>query len=198
MAAPRISALTRLRDLPAIFRGSDLTLRFGWSSKTASQYIYLWRRAQIVEPFGGHSDVYANTIVDPSPDWERALAMAMPSAVVVGVECLRRVGWITQIPATTAVAVHAASVVYSTAHFAVERRSATWFETIQPGLVRGQAGRAPSLHPAYALADLIAREGWGRCGLDRDDIDVDALTAGDRARLRRAMHAFALEEDACA
>ena len=66
----QLSAFERLRDLPALFRGGDLTRRFGWTSKTASQYLYLWKRRGLVQSLGGHSDVYANLLTDRHPDWE--------------------------------------------------------------------------------------------------------------------------------
>jgi hypothetical protein len=89
--APRsqVSAFERLRDLPS-FRGGDLTRRFGWTSKTASQYPYLWKRRGLAQRLGGHSDVYANLLASRHSDWEGAVVMAMPSAVLVGIEALRR------------------------------------------------------------------------------------------------------------
>lgn len=190
----RRSAVDRLRTLPALFRGTDLTLRFGWSSKTASQYVYLWRRTGLVEPFGGHADVFANRLVADEPDWESALVMAMPSALIVGIESIRRAGWTTQIPARPQVAIHASSTLYSTMHFMVERRDAAWFERVQNGVVRGDGGHASVLSAPYALVDLIEREGWGACGLDPDDLDVDMLRVGDRNQLSRAARALGSED----
>ncbi len=190
----RTSAIDRLRALPALFRGTDLTLRFGWSSKTASQYVYLWRRAGLVEPFGGHADVFANRIVAGDPDWEVALAMAMPSALIVGIEPIRRAGWTTQIPARPQVAVHASSALYSTVHFVIDRRDADWFDRVKDGVVRGENGRAPALSAPFALADLISREGWGACGLDPDDLDTHDLRTSDRAQLARAMRAMGVTD----
>lgn len=187
----RTSAIERLRALPALFRGTDLTLRFGWSSKTASQYVYLWRRAGLVEPFGGHADVFANRIVSNDPDWESALVMAMPSALIVGIESIRRAGWTTQIPSRPQVAVHASSALYSTTHFAVERREADWFDRVENGVLRDDSGHAPVLCAPYALVDLVMREGWGACGLDPDDIEVEAIRASDRALLVRAARTMA-------
>ena len=97
----QISAIDRLRELPTLFRGAHLTTRFRWDSKTASQYLYLWKRRNLVQGLGGHSDVFANLLFEPFPqypNWEKALLMTMPSAVIVSVEVLRRVGWTTQIP----------------------------------------------------------------------------------------------------
>ena len=47
------SAIDRLRQLPAIFVGTDLTLRFGWSPAAASVYLSQWRKSQLVRSLGG-------------------------------------------------------------------------------------------------------------------------------------------------
>ena len=123
LASKQISAIERLRELPPVFRGANLTIRFRWDSKTASQYLYLWKRRNLVKGLGGHSDVFANLLIAQYPDWEKALLMAMPSAVVVGVEVLRRAGWSTQIPQRPNVAV-TRSIPYS------KRTSMTWKRVI--------------------------------------------------------------------
>ena len=90
--AIQVSSIQRLLSLPALFSGRDLAVRFQWTSKAASQYLYLWKKRGLVQPLGGHSDVFANTLVQPQPDWESALRLTMPSAVVVRIEALRRGG----------------------------------------------------------------------------------------------------------
>jgi len=113
---------------------------------TSSQYLYLWRRRQLIEAFGGHADVFANLLVAAHPDWDQALAMAMPSAVITGPECLRRAAWITQIPNRPDVAVLASSRLFATGHFNIRRQSAAWFEQMRPGMLQRDAGqpRAPT------------------------------------------------------
>ncbi len=93
----QVSAIERLQSLPPLFRGADLTVRFQWTSKTASQYLYLWKRRKLVQELGGHSDVFANMLMTRQPNWEQALLLAMPSALLVGVEALRQAGWVTQV-----------------------------------------------------------------------------------------------------
>lgn len=44
----------------------------------------------------------------------------------------------------------------------------------------------PVLRPAWALVDMIKREGWEGCGLDPDDIDWEYLNASDWADLQVA------------
>ena len=169
-----ISAIVRLRKLPPLFRGSDLSIQFEWTPKTASQYLYLWKQRELVEPLGGKSDVFANVLFHPDPDWNSALKMAMPSAVVVGLEALRLAGWITQTPTQTTVAVDRSQPVFKTSHFEVLARKATWFETVKPGLCRN-ISTLPILKPAWALADLLRERDWGECGLTPEEINWDLV-----------------------
>lgn len=186
------SALKRLLSLPAMFRGADLTLRFGWTTKNASQYLYLWKRAGLVQPFGGHSDVYANLVVQPKPDWDSAAVMAMPSAVLVGVEALRRHGWVTQIQQEPEIAVRATGSCFSTPLFVVTALPDRWFEAVKAGRDRSQ-GALPCLRPAWALADMLARQGWDGCGIQPDDIDWELAEARDEADWDTACGALGLE-----
>jgi hypothetical protein len=186
------SAIVRLQSLPPVFRGADLTVRFGWTSKTASQYLYLWKKRGLVQGLGGHSDVFANLLTAPTPDWEKALLMAMPSAVLVGIEVLRRAGWTTQIPRCPDVAVAARDRCFSVHPFTVEYRAAGWFEIVRPGI--GRAAGLPMLRPAWALADMLRARGWGKCGLHPDDIDWDMAGTRDVADWRVARAALGVEE----
>jgi hypothetical protein len=167
-----ISSVDRLRSLPAVFRGSDLTVRFKWTSKTASQYVYLWRQRGLVDRLGGHSDVFVNLLKDP-PDWEGALKEAMPSAVIIGIEALRHAGWVTQIQPRPTVAVNATQSVFSVDRFDVTPRSANWFDLVRSGIQR--TGGLARLNPAWALADLLKSGDWGECGLGPDDMDWDLV-----------------------
>jgi hypothetical protein len=183
--------------LPAIFRGSDLTMRNDWSSRRASHYLYLWQRRNLVAALGGKSDVYANMLACRDPNWEEALLKAMPTAAVIGLEALRRAGWITQIPTLATVAVSKAMPTHKVKHFAVSTKTAGWFERSQPGLEPSQApGVAlPCMHPAWALADLAATHGLGvQSGVWPDDLDADAITDQDRTQWRLACHAYSLNE----
>lgn len=189
------SAIERLRELPPIFCGADLTTRFGWDSKTASQYLYLWKRGNtpLIAAFGGHSDVYANTLFHPVVEWEKALLMAMPTATIIGVEALRRAGWITQIPQRPDVAVRADKPVYKTDRFDIFERKASWFAATDAHVERG-AHRAPCLQPAWALADLLAVQGWGKCGVWPDDIDWALIDEDQQAQWLCACQAFGIKE----
>lgn len=182
-----VSGTARLKDLPPLFRGGDLTLRFGWTSKNASQYLYLWRRAGLIEALGGKSDVYANLVRNRNPDWEKALRMAQPAAVLVGHEVLRRAGWITQIPARPEVALPLGKTPSAIHRFAFVHRSDAWFDAVRPKL-RQDLSPLPALTPAWALADLLCGN-KRRIALDPDDIDWGALKPKDLRDLH-ALPAF--------
>lgn len=189
------SAFERLSQLPAIFRGADLTLRFGWTSKTTSQYLYLWTRRGLVAKLGGHSDVYGNLVVDRDPNWETALLMAMPSAVVFGIEALRRAGWTTQIPFLPTVAVNKLHPVYQVGErFGVTPMPAGWFAAVRGAIRRQSPGGLPELAPAWALADMLKRhKGWEGSGLYPDDIYSEAVTPQDRLDWNRACIALGID-----
>jgi hypothetical protein len=186
------SAIVRLKSLPPIFRGADLTVRFQWTSRRASHYLYLWKKRGLVEGLGGHSDVYANRLTTDHPNWEKALLSAMPSAVVIGVEALRRAGWTTQIPTLPTVAVSTKQKVFKVTPFDVHRRSPEWFENTKKGLQTYAEVCLPMMRPAWALADLLKEQGWGKCGLHADDIDWSEITEQDECDWQAACSSLGL------
>ncbi len=187
----QISAFERLRDLPALFRGGDLTRRFGWTSKTASQYLYLWKRRGLVQGLGGHSDIYANLLASRHPDWEGAVVMAMPSAVLVGIEALRRAGWTTQLLQRPTVAVKSGYPMFKTDHFDLVIRDPYWFDQVAPGIEGSTGEGLRALRPAWALADLLHHMGWEHGGLSPDDIEWAQAASAERD-WRAARKAFGL------
>ena len=187
----QLSAFERLRDLPALFRGGDLTRRFGWTSKTASQYLYLWKRRGLVQSLGEHSDVHANLPTDRHPGWEGAVVMAMPSAVLVGIEALRRAGWTTQLVQRPTIALKAGHPLFKTEHFEIVARDPRWFEQVAPGIDGSPDEALRTLRPAWALADLLHCAGWEHCGVSPDDIDWAEAARSERD-WRAARTAFGL------
>jgi hypothetical protein len=187
----QISAIERLQSLPELFRGGDLTLRFGWTGKTASQYLYLWRQRGLVEALGGHSDVFANLLQKRQANWEAALLMAMPSACIAGVESLRRAGWTTQIPSRPEVVVHKEHAMFTVERFDLLTRGDAWYEVTAPARVSaGTSAALPVLRPAWALADMLTSSRWEECGLTPDDIDWDVARARDKSDWRKACRAL--------
>lgn len=173
--AERVSTTRRLQQLPDTFRGTDLTVRFGWSSAAASQYLLRWKRAGLVAPFGGHSDVFANLLRRDTLDWRQATRLAYPSGVLVGLEVLRGAGWITQIPSQPTIALPPRTPRYATPHVTIATRTRRWFQQRHDTrAIREGAAGLPELTPAAALADLLATEGWGHCGITPDELYLDA------------------------
>lgn len=194
MATTYVSSVQRLRELPAVFSGRDLTVRFQWSAATASQYLANWRKANLVRALGGHSDVFMNLIVAPQPDLEQALLRALPEAVRIGVDVLREAGWTTQIQRMPDIAVLSGSPRYKLADFTLQTRTPAWFARVRPGLVEAGQGVA-RLSPAWALADMIDRyldkRVKGAWLLAPDDLDLDDAAGAEGAEV--AFKAFGLD-----
>jgi hypothetical protein len=170
-----------LRRLPSVFHLADLTLRLGLRPRSIPRVLYIWNRKGYVCSLGGQSRVYVNLAVSNYPDWEMALRMVMPSAVISGLEALRRAGWITQIPYLITVTVSTAQKVYQVDRFQVTLRAPKWFDAIARGVRSGEGVALPSLAPAWALADLVQREGWCDCGVGPDDIYWDQVSLRDQS-----------------
>lgn len=203
-ATHNTSAYDRLRQLPAYFRGSEAGVRFGWSSKTTSQYLYNWQGRGYIERFGGHSDVYANLVVNPKPNHDIMLRLAMPSAIIIGVDALRRAGWTTQIQWAPDVAVPRSARIYRADRFNIMPFPATWFRqnagrAIPATPSNGRNSRALAgpavLEPEFALAEMLERHnGWSGTGLDPDDIDWPNRPF-ENARWCEALQHFGLTEE---
>jgi hypothetical protein len=168
-----------LGSLPWVFHVADLTVRLGWKPRFAQEQLYRWSRQGVVCGLGGQSGVYANLVVSRYPDWEMGLRMVMPTAVVSGLEVLRRAGWITQIPYRITVTVSAAHRACPVDRFEVNIEGPEWFDLVAAAIRSGEGVALPSLPPAWALADLIRREGWSDCGLGPDDIYWDLVNISD-------------------
>lgn len=166
--------------------------RFNWSGKTASHYLYLWKKSGYVQPLGGHSNVFANVLAYPVVNWEHALEMAMPSAILCGVEVLRQEGWCTQIQKRPNAAVRAKELRFKCDRFTLISRPEEWFEAVSAKGLKRSEWQGKMLKPAWALADMLAYEGWGHCGLGPDDIDLDDATEEDDFDWVEACEAFGL------
>lgn len=182
--------------LPSVFHLADLTIRLGWNPGFAMRNLHVWRARGQVAALGGRSGAYANLIAARHPNWELALQMVMPTAVVIGVEILRRAGWTTQIQSAPTVAVSSAQQAYTVKNFTVELLPPEWFEQIKPGVLSGEGVALSHLAPAWALADMIKREGWCNCGLGPDDIYWELVTEQDLIAWRAACRALGLGDTA--
>lgn len=172
--------MQRLLDLPEVFTGGDLTVKFQWKSATASTYLAQWRRAGLVRSLGGRSDVHMNLVRNRVVSTEVALRRAYPRAIKVGVDVLRQAGWTTQIPTTVEVAIPQSSAPHSVDGFVLGRRSERWYAAVAPGIERVASG-IDQLKPAWALADMLARTRDGRVRgawlIDPEDLDIDSAFA---------------------
>jgi len=189
-----ISAIERLRLLPEVFTGTDVTILFGWTSQTASTYLANWRKAKLIQSLGGRSDVHMNLVCNPTPNPEVALRRVFPQAIRIGVDILRQAGWTTQVIRDPEVAIPVGTF-YTVNGFTLTTRNDSWFRKILPGVQDGQVGLR-FLEPAWALADMIARAMDGRvCDpwlLAPDDIDIEAAAADPQ--MKAARQAFKLRK----
>lgn len=185
-----------LYGLPAVFHSADLTIRLGWKPRLAMRNLHIWQARGHAAALGGRSGVYANLIAARYPNWELALRVIMPTAMVIGVEILRRAGWTTQIQWAPTVAVSSAQRAYTVKNFTVELLPPEWFEQIKPGVLSGEGVALSHLTPAWALADMIKREGWCDCGLGPDDIYWEMVTEQDLIAWRAACTALGVDETA--
>ena len=193
------SAIERLRVLPEVFTGSELTVLFGWKSTIASSYLANWRKAGLVKSLGKRSDVHMNLVRNPRVNPELALRRAFPQAILVGVDRLRAAGWTTQIPTLPEVAIALSSSRYSIDGFALTVRPEKWFQTVKPGVEKVADG-IDRLQPAWALADMVSRAQDRRVRhawlLDPDDLDLrSAFQSTARSDLAAALQAFELAPD---
>lgn len=190
------SSVERLATLPEIFTGGDLTVLFGWKSAVCSSYLAVWRKAKLIKSLGGRSDVHMNLLRNRQINPEAALRRAFPRAIKVGVDLLREAGWTTQIPSQIDVAIPRTSSLYKLIDFAITMRTEKWFQCTAPGTERVSQG-IDRLHPAWALADMIARAEDRRVRhawlLDPEDIDLQAVRS-DKS-ITPALRAFGLNAD---
>lgn len=191
--AKEIPAHERLAKLPPVFRATDAALRFRWDAKTTAQYLWQWKRRGLIEGLGGKSDVFAIKLLGQDVNWEVAAKKVMPTAIVVGLEILLRENWITQIVQRPDLVVAPVDTAFKLDRFNVQRRPAEWFTRMRRGMVAAESDAVlPTLRPAWALADMLAQEGWGACGIQPDDIDWSAVTDRDRRQWVNAIRAVGL------
>jgi hypothetical protein len=187
------SATQRLGNLPEIFSGGDLTVRFGWTSGIASSYLAHWRKAGLVKSLGGRADVHMNLVVNLNANPLAALSRAYPQAVKVGIDILREAGWTTQIPTCIDIALPANYSLHDIEGFSFTKRNAVWFSRVRPGTVFVENG-IHQLKAAWALADMLARAQdlrvRGAWLPDPEDMDWHSVRADKH--LANALAAFAL------
>lgn len=194
MTAAYVSAFERLSQLPAIFKGSDVTMLFDWSGPTAASYIAQWSKKGMIKPLGGRAGIYFNLVVQRDFDLEAGLRRAIPMATKMGVDALREAGWTTQVIARAEVAVPDDGPAYSIDGFDLQPRSSRWYEMTSGGVGDDRLGLR-RLKPEWALADMIYRGKDHRFTtawmIAPDDVDLDA--AQEAPEMEQALKAFDLD-----
>lgn len=174
------TTLQKLAGLPPVFKGSEACLALGLDSKTLSQYLWRWTRADLIKPLGGKSDVYFNALLKPESLLQRPVAIhkAMPTAIQAGHAALMGSGVTTQFSYRDYLIVPPSARRFQIEHAVVHTRPRRWIERLynMGGIVSGDL---PSLTPGAALCDLVLfdRESVP----DPDDIDGEMLEAKDKA-----------------
>ena len=182
----RVSAVERLRSLPPVFRAGDLSLRFGWSSDEAAQYLLRWKRRDFVKATGPRSGVYFNLLRESSsPDTRReeVIATLLPSALVAGGTALYEAGWTTQIPSRLETVALRRRTYPKLNGVAVYPRGAGWYRLAHDWLQFPEDKQhLPRIDAAFALADALKfQDGWVP-----DPDDVEFATAQDQLRFLKA------------
>ena len=194
MRKDRVASRDRLLAMPEVFSVAELALVMGVGRAIASQYVWRWKAAGLVIPFGGKSGVFLNQVRVPHARadgalWERALLKAMPSAIIGGHEVLADSGLSTQVTHQRYVLISNTDALYEVDGAEVHRRPVPWIKRLvaegavtdtKPGVI------APRLRPGAALADLAR---YGASKPDPDDIDMDMVDAEEVELFRRLVGA---------
>jgi len=163
----------RLRALPEVFTRNDMAaIHFDGDKNKASVYLSRWKKMGLVTSFGS-SGVYFNLLRNPDAARDgslTALGLLFPEAVIIGASALHDVGWTTQIPMTTDVAVKRRASYPAPPGFNLHPRSVAWFRTMHDYI---DLVGFPRLSPDAALADA-----WLHAGMwhpDLDDLESDEI-----------------------
>lgn len=121
------------------------------------------------------------------------------SAVIIGVEALRRAAWATPVHYIWDIAMHEDEELPIASHFYFNQRPRRWYEQIveHGASLRESENLLFYLKPAWALADALAymRTGHRFCSLDPDDIQPVDVTDEEKRDWRAACAAFGLDAE---
>lgn len=188
----RMSSVSRLKQLPPVFRHGNLLLQQGASQDSVKVMLSRWAAAGLVEPLGGRSGIYFNLIADPTGPETRlseAIQLRFPEAIVCGPSVLHQEGWITQIPQHTHIAVLKQESQPNIRGIALHERTKEWFVATHEGIIEHGLYGLPSLKPAWAMEDMLVFE-RGVIGIE--DVDEDCIDEAelDCSRARAALSPF--------
>jgi hypothetical protein len=171
--------LLKLGELGPFFEGRHAMQVFGWSSKTAAQYMWLWARQGLVKPLGGKSDIFFNLVADTNAEahLEEAIRTVMPGAVVGAHNVLHAMGLTTQRPGRLHLLVRPDERRVSIEDADIEARPATWWAVmdIAQALEPGTEATLSRLRAGAALADAATT-----AAVAPDDIDFAEVKPADR------------------
>lgn len=174
-----MSSVSRLRQLPPVFRHGNLLLQQGASQNSVKVMLSRWATAGLVEPLGGRSGIYFNLIADssgPETRFSEAIQLRFPEAIVCGPSVLHQEGWITQIPQSIHIAVLKQESQPNIRGIELHERAKDWFIAVQEGIVEHGLYGMPSLKPAWAMEDILVFE-TGVIGIE--DIDEDCMAEAE-------------------
>lgn len=175
-----------LKELPEIFNASYMHNQLGYNAETVKTTLSRWSKKGWIEPLGGRSEVYLNSIKHQGHPWrEKGLVEADPSATLTGATVFRIYGWTTQIAQRPTVTLSVRKL-QSTEHFNIQQRSTSWYYKILKGVISNKAD-IPVLHPSWCLVDAIYRmeDSWLP---PPDDLEWDTIESIDsREQLRLAL-----------
>lgn len=170
-----MSAWNNLQALPEIIRFADLVRVLDTTPAGAKLLVHRWKARGLIQPLGPRVGIYLNKV--RRPDWEalvpQAVALALPSVVVMGPTVLHQHGWTTQIPQCLHVAIPCQRTTPVLHGVEIHPRPRSWYARYRPAENGQQAYGLPALSPAQALCDQQEYPDEG--ALDPDDLDVMAI-----------------------
>lgn len=175
----RVSAVTRLKDLPAIFSLADLCRLQEMPVEAAKVWVKRMARTGLIQFVGPRAALYFNVLRYPSSPQDNlleAVGRLYPDAVVLGAHVLHAYGWVTQIPQIVDVAVTPRRSMAAINGVHLCPRPRAWYREQQDAGAILRYGESPftldSLTPAAALQDLRTN-GTGEMWIpDPDDLYI--------------------------
>jgi len=157
----RVSAVTRLKELPAVFSLADLCRLQEMPVEAAKVWVKRMARTGLGQFVGPRAALYFNVLRYPNSPQDNlleAVGRLYPDAVVLGAHVLHAYGWVTQIPQIVDVAVTPRRSMAAINGVHLCPRPRTWYREQQDAGAILRYGESPftldSLTPAAALQDL--------------------------------------------
>ncbi|WP_029954257.1 hypothetical protein [Achromobacter sp. DH1f] len=176
---PRVSAIARLKSLPAVFSLAELCRLQKMPVEAAKVWVKRMARADLIQFVGPRAGLYFNLLRFPNAPQDNlleAVGRLYPDAVVLGAHVLHAYGWVTQIPQIIDVAVTPRRSMAAVNGVHLCPRPRTWYLEQQAAGAILRYGESPfaldSLTPAAALQDLRAHGTSEMWVPDPDDLYI--------------------------